>query len=332
MPLTLPLVCSVPFFQSFGWLVVACVFGGLSLASFAGQWHWAMDLLSHFRLYFCWSALVLAGVATVRRRWSFTGLFLCLALVHIWDASFLYRQAVPTAAVDGEPPLRLMSLNAWLPNSDGARLKARVLAEKPDVLFIAEMSDPLLAGMVALRERYPYQFPAPGQNWNGLGLFSRYPWQDAGRFKTSDAQGGKLVLKATIDTPQGPLTVVGVHTTSPMSDGRWQYRNHEFMQLAHYVRGLPGRVVVLGDYNATPWSPAYRRYLTTTGFRIIEPPSTPVLTWPEWVPSVLRIPIDHMTASAGVAVVRKWSAASIGSDHRPVVAEIRLLQDTVRHP
>jgi endonuclease/exonuclease/phosphatase (EEP) superfamily protein YafD len=312
------------------WTCLAGVFLLLSLASFAGRWHWALDLLSHFRLHFFWSALVFCGLAAVRRHRYVMGIFAVLAAVHLWDAASLYRQAAPSSSLAGSQPVRLMSFNAWLPNSDGALLTQRVLAENPDVLFLAEMSDPLLAAMAQLKDRYPYQFPPQGQNWTSLGLFSRYPWQDAGRVVIGTAAAGKVVLKAIVATPQGPLTVVGVHTTSPMNEARWLYRNQEFTQLAHYVRSLPGPVVVMGDYNATPWSPVYRRYLKRTGFQIISPPTVPVLTWPQWIPEPLRIPIDNMTASAGVVAVRKWAAPNTGSDHMPILAEVRLVAHTVR--
>jgi endonuclease/exonuclease/phosphatase (EEP) superfamily protein YafD len=304
----------------------AGIFTILSAVSFAGRLYWAFDLLSHFRLHFCGVALMLAAMSCVRRHWILAAVFAAGCILHGWDAASLYRQrlsAVPSA--EKVAPLRLMSFNAWLPNSDAARLQAQVMAERPDVLFIAELSDALQAGMSELRQEYPYQFPLSGQNWNALGIFSRYPWHDAGRFVTGNDPKDPVVIKATLKTPQGDLTVVGIHTTSPMSAARWRHRNMQFRKIANYLRNLPQPVVVMGDYNATPWSPAYRQYLTTTGFKILEPRDVPVLTWPQWAPGIFRIPIDHLTASDGVAVVRKQSLDSMGSDHRAVLAEIRLL-------
>jgi endonuclease/exonuclease/phosphatase family metal-dependent hydrolase len=75
--------------------------------------------------------------------------------------------------------------------------------------------------------------------------------------------------------------------------------------------------VVVGDFNCTPLSPAYKRLScdlrSATWF---------ARTWPASLPLV---PIDHILVR-GLAVVRAgtWTAkpARVASDHLPVVAEL----------
>jgi endonuclease/exonuclease/phosphatase (EEP) superfamily protein YafD len=312
----------------------------LNLASFAGYWHWAADLLSHFRLYFtvltAGSLLVIVIQRCLWRQWRAGSplalLMLLLLAVNSHEATVLYRHAAPgpaasvalasPASVPGQPPaLRVLSFNAWLPNNDAERLQALIKHENPDIVFLAEMSDTLHRSMDGLRQTYPYQFPPLGQNWTGLALFSRYPWQNAERL----ALGGTVfapVLRATVATPAGAVTVIGLHTTSPMSKARWQHRNAELANLTRHVSGLKGPVIVMGDFNATVWSPAMQDLIATSGLHPVERKLVPVVTWPDWMPAVLRIPIDHIMVSSDIAPLRFWSAEAAGSDHLPIVADV----------
>lgn len=86
-----------------------------------------------------------------------------------------------------------------------------------------------------------------------------------------------------------------------------------------------GPVVLLGDFNATPWSCAYRRLgrrLTDAG-RLA--PKRPGPTFPSRFP-ILRL--DHVFVGEGISVERveavRMPLARVASDHLPLLAEIRV--------
>jgi endonuclease/exonuclease/phosphatase (EEP) superfamily protein YafD len=86
---------------------------------------------------------------------------------------------------------------------------------------------------------------------------------------------------------------------------------------------LPSPVVVMGDFNATPWSMPFRDFLsesklmnTRQGFGIL----------PSWPCDMLalRIPIDHILVDEKLAASHLEITDDIGSDHYGVYAELML--------
>jgi endonuclease/exonuclease/phosphatase (EEP) superfamily protein YafD len=72
------------------------------------------------------------------------------------------------------------------------------------------------------------------------------------------------------------------------------------------------RWIVLGDLNATPWS-AWFPPAEVRG-------SLPWATFPSWY----GIPIDHVLAGPDIGYDERRVGPSIGSDHRPVIAKLRV--------
>ncbi len=84
-----------------------------------------------------------------------------------------------------------------------------------------------------------------------------------------------------------------------------------------------GPVVVLGDFNATPWSAAYRELRWRGG--LIDSMSGNGLqaSWPvAW--GVFSIPIDHVLHSPDLGSNGRRTGPSFGSAHRPVIVSIGL--------
>jgi endonuclease/exonuclease/phosphatase family metal-dependent hydrolase len=93
-------------------------------------------------------------------------------------------------------------------------------------------------------------------------------------------------------------------------------------QVAALVRELEGEpIIVAGDFNMTPLSPAYRAlartFTSATRF---------ARTWP--APAAV-FPIDHILVRGPITIVRghTWTrgGATRASDHLPVIAELMLV-------
>ena len=82
-------------------------------------------------------------------------------------------------------------------------------------------------------------------------------------------------------------------------------------------------VVVAGDLNATGWSPILRRLQRDGGLRLSTRGWVP--TWPVGMP-VLWVPLDHVLHSAAIGVVRCVRSNDIGSDHYPLVVDLRVMR------
>jgi endonuclease/exonuclease/phosphatase family metal-dependent hydrolase len=81
-------------------------------------------------------------------------------------------------------------------------------------------------------------------------------------------------------------------------------------------------MVLLGDLNLTPDSPAFERLIDRAGMRDVMRGRGWHPTWlAGFWPLALRI--DHILVSPGLCVEHAEVGPPIGSDHRPVVARLR---------
>ena len=87
--------------------------------------------------------------------------------------------------------------------------------------------------------------------------------------------------------------------------------------------GAVGPVIVAGDSNTSAWSPRFRNLVAATGLRDAEVGQGWIGTWPAWFRPAL-VPIDHVLVKGPVAVVDLRREPFVGSDHYPLVADLRL--------
>jgi endonuclease/exonuclease/phosphatase (EEP) superfamily protein YafD len=121
-----------------------------------------------------------------------------------------------------------------------------------------------------------------------------------------------------------PVRVVDFHPSSPSPTDATDTlrRRRQFDRLAAALE--PDRTaVVAGDFNTSPWSPDFRDLVAATGLRGAANGYGWNPTWPSWLWPA-RIPIDHVLVKGAVAVHGFRRGRYIGSDHFPVVADLRL--------
>jgi endonuclease/exonuclease/phosphatase (EEP) superfamily protein YafD len=113
--------------------------------------------------------------------------------------------------------------------------------------------------------------------------------------------------------------IVAVHPPSPVFAANLPTRDRILADLATTITTLDGPVIVAGDFNATPYTPAFRDFVHAAGVATFR-------RLPATFPNRLGdagLPIDHvMVRDAGLA--RLQALPSIGSDHRALAATILL--------
>lgn len=160
----------------------------------------------------------------------------------------------------------------------------------------------------------------------GVALLSRYPIL---RWRAAAAPSGAMPhIDATIDAPGGTIRVLVVHPIPPEGVAAREMRNSELAWIARQCRedGMP--TVVVGDFNETPWGRAFAEFAGASGLAPASAQHGWMPTWPVriagvHVPMALRIPIDHAFVSPALGVAGFRTGADIGSDHLPVVLDIR---------
>ena len=91
--------------------------------------------------------------------------------------------------------------------------------------------------------------------------------------------------------------------------------------LAQYA-GKPDKgLIVAGDLNTGLWSPLYRRLMAHSALMEVRQGFGVLGTWPSFF-GPWRTALDHILVSSGIEVIRTWVGPGIGSDHRPLLADL----------
>jgi endonuclease/exonuclease/phosphatase (EEP) superfamily protein YafD len=149
-----------------------------------------------------------------------------------------------------------------------------------------------------------------GDNF-GVALLSRVPWSDARTLYLGD--GGLPSVEARLQLQGRELMIVGTHAMPPMGGISTRLRDGQLQALADHVRGAGLPTLVVGDFNATPWSSGLRHAMSSgLRYRSLQPPWAP--TWR--ARSVFAIPIDQALCTAPLVVRDRRTGPDVGSDHR----------------
>jgi endonuclease/exonuclease/phosphatase (EEP) superfamily protein YafD len=303
-----------------------CTLFGLALLvpGLLGSDHWILELAIHWQLWVS-GALVLPSVwFAVRRRWIWFAMALigvALGVRVAWPYVAGELEVAQRSAVDSERTMGVATVNLFSNLSDTADVLDWIVSEKVDVVAIQEVTHESVSFVKErLNATLPHQLFQSGYGARGMGFASRWPIDEIERF--GDTRWTHVQFAVTVNTPTGKVRCFSVHPTNPTTRPQSEQQRATLGRIAQRISAAEEPVVVVGDFNLTPWSPTFRRFLQTTQLRdprvgrglfpTWSPPSSP---WP-------LIPIDHILVSSGWALDRLELGPRFGSDHRPLIARL----------
>jgi endonuclease/exonuclease/phosphatase (EEP) superfamily protein YafD len=300
-------------------LVVPALLGLLAatIAPFCrGLWP-PLGLLQHFAVQLGAAALLLLVLAALLRMWRAV---LLAILLTAWHGALLYP-FLPLGedeAVAAGPPLKLLSLNLQYDNPDRARAVQALLQSGADVIATVETTAAWRDSLQALDPAYPYRIDCLGKAFRcGVALYSKLPFQAsfAGRIE------GALptIVQVTIDWQGKPLTIAALQLINPLIGLEQDLQAQQAAVATDYFARLKGDLVVMGDFNSTPWSAVQDRFRTATG---LDNRGQLAFTWPSRAPALFRLPIDQIFVRGGIVARHVRPGARAGSDHRPILGDI----------
>ena len=237
-------------------------------------------------------------------------------------SSFAPRPALPT---DGRPVLTVMTHNIFGLNYDMAGFDRYVASVNPDIVALQEFFPEQSAELTPLlKTRYPFHVTCEGGKRANIGLFSKLPFVQTidGACARRLAKGERTAhIIARFQPENGEaFTLVTTHLDWPVPVQR---QRDEYAALASVLNGIAGPLMVMGDFNSTPWSYAQRDFVSMTGLtrHTRNLPTFPALWWyaNDWRPALPILPLDHVMTRDGITVHSLATGAMTGSDHLPVV-------------
>jgi endonuclease/exonuclease/phosphatase (EEP) superfamily protein YafD len=318
----------------FRFTILTMATGGLlaTILGFLGDWHWRADLFSHLRPQYCvWFGLVLIASWVSKYR---PALLLAVAGLLI-NAVALAPYALPPQESEAGTTGRawtFLSLNLLYGNRDVSRVTDFVRSTQADVVVFQEVSARWAAALEELHDVYPYRSVRSRKDGFGIAVFSREKPVDI-TIRVVGKREADSAIFGTWESDGHRFHVAGIHPDKPDKESKTLNRRVCFETIEAWCREKEGAneaVVVIGDYNATPWSSSMRSFVRNTSLRNAGQGIIFGATWNVWQPH--RLLIDHALFSSHWKLLDHEIGASVGSDHRPLLvrAALRSGQETLR--
>ena len=295
----------------------------VSLAAFAGRWVWWLDVLANFRgQYFV--ALAVIGLLLMVSRWRRTGYaVLAVAAVNLVVVGPLYIGS-PETGDPAAPSLRVMSFNLLSTNESFADVIDYIDATDPDVVLLHEASRPWEIAMKSAGLDYEMIRPRSDELIFGTLVLLRADDPEIVSFGFAETQPRAVSISYR---PRGwpeQIAILSTHPLAPTDQERSALRDAQLDFAADWAADREGAFVVVGDYNATPWSWPFRQLMAAADLRNSQVGFGLQPSFPTTSVFLLRVPIDHLVYSNRLLVRDRRLGPAMGSDHFPLVVDLQL--------
>lgn len=236
--------------------------------------------------------------------------------------------ARPSGRFPETPTLRVMTLNMQVEHLDAASLRRVIRELQPDVIALQECLPHIAAETFESNPQWTVQVG------RGLCVASRHPIRTVMGVRSPE-DGLDVISRYEIQTPAGPVHFFNLHLPTPRKGlepllrksgvavaqlrADIAYRWERSLRSRDWVRQAHGPVLLAGDFNMLIDSAIYRGCWSdfTNGF------SSVGIGWGYTkFTRAFGIRIDHVLAGPGWRFRRCWVGPDVGSDHRPLLADL----------
>lgn len=291
----------------------------LTLFGLLAHWFPALDVINNGLPLLVAGAVLVLLLALITRNWRLIAPAAIIAAINVILVVAALQGAAAEAAPGSARFLRVATFNLWRGNERMDDV-AKFLAEAgADVVVLQEVTrDHGSKLRQALGSRYPY-----GLGETGLIILSKHPIIAEGRV---DRPGYppwiSLMLRwARLDVNGTIFELAGIHLARPFYP---ELQQQDIAVLTQFVQSRTLPLIVAGDFNMSPWTQKLERFTDATELKRY---NTVHLTWPMRWRNLQLIPlvaIDNVFASRHFAAIATKGGPRLGSDHRPVIADIAL--------
>lgn len=307
--------------EKFRFLLV--IVGVCLVAGHFAKSSWFCDILTAFVFYQLLGAIVaLVGLLALRAWRSATVAALLLAWLLVMTAPYLpWRQGRGEVHAATGNPVRVLLTNVLSHNRESAELMRMIQDANPDIICAQEVDDYWYTEFQRLKEAYPHHHAIPRPDNFGIGLWSRFPLLDVSTLELGDATVPTIMAKLNVHGTT--VNLLCLHTLPPLLGDYADTRNQQLAAVPELVEKYGAPFLLVGDLNATMWSPYVTDIIAATGLQDARKGFGIFPTWPANVPLFpTPCPIDQILVSPGIEVNNFERGPFVGSDHYPVWADV----------
>jgi endonuclease/exonuclease/phosphatase (EEP) superfamily protein YafD len=318
---------------------------GLLAAALMPLFHplWPLaSVAEHFAIQVLAGAILLALLALALRRWRWLALVLGIGLMQVWIIHPYWPALnLVMTPMNNETRLKIVSLNVLYRSDAYQSVRDYLTASNADVIGLVEVTPIWKAELASLRTLYPYSVDCVGAGERcEQMLLSKRPFLKSGAGLVE--RDLPVVAWAEIAPPDGtgpPLTIAVTHLAWPFLGARPAATPADRNQPLHPdnvphlaqgeqaenllggLRQFGDNLVLMGDFNAAPWSRLQQHLRAESG---LDNQGFLVPSWPAWGPMAIRLPIDHILTRGEARILSFAAGPDVGSDHLPVEAVVSL--------
>jgi endonuclease/exonuclease/phosphatase (EEP) superfamily protein YafD len=290
-------------------------------------------LLDEFLVQLGGAAALAAVVALLARRWWLAALLAGLAATLAWP--LLGHRGQSGLATDGSR-LTVASANLFYFAADHRRTLDFLMTSDSDIIGLVEVTPAWRRDLAPLIATYPFRVDCFE---SGIAcehmLLSKFPIVKP---YAGDVNGSApVIVGGEILWAGRPITVYAAHLMWPLAaDAHLPgptdvaaashlpglppiVQAREAANLALFLETQQADLILMGDFNGSPWGRVQRAFRARTG---LDSQAGWDFTWPASLPWPLRLPLDHVLARGDLVVTKFAAGPETDSDHLPVVAEI----------
>ncbi len=218
--------------------------------------------------------------------------------------------------------LKVLFANIHKNNTEYQAIQKTITDTNPDIIMFVEFSDHHYNHLKDfLHANYPYiNTTTRSKTFVGNVVFSKYPINN----KANDfPQGMRRYGYSSIAYQNQDIYFYLVHTSSPNTYTHYIMRNDQLHTLAanfqqHEQQEKHPNIIMVGDFNLTPWSTDYTTLTTAFSGELIDATSRiPFLfTWKLMEFPVLWAHIDHLWTTPSLNISSLHAITLPGSDHK----------------
>jgi endonuclease/exonuclease/phosphatase (EEP) superfamily protein YafD len=284
--------------------------------------------LNSFTRYVYLPAYACLVWAAWMRRWRLASVALAVVVCHVmWMLPDFVRDRrfdlpAGAAAANESPTVRIFFSNVLGARRDYTPLWREIEDANPDVVVMAESSYYSVRSFLAFSAFAEYVRP------NGSGrlrrsevvVFSKLPIVQESQMAATD----RIVQTVDVEVGSQTLRIIGLHSPRPMPPPAYDFYGYWKLVIPLLTSGNMPRVIV-GDFNSTQYSQVYQQ-LKQGGLRSAHEDRGRgyATTWPNGLWSVPPIRIDQAFLSPGVECLEIREGLGEGSDHKPLIVDVRL--------
>ena len=274
---------------------------------------WPLELFEHFRVQCAAAGLVVVVACAALRVRTYAD---AAAIAWLLNLTILVTGLRPARDLPTGTPVRVLLLNVLTSSSAHADVARLIADTRPDIIGLVEVDQRWLDALAPALATYA-RLEHPRDDNFGLALYARGTL--TGNVEELGTPLPSLVARATVaDTT---LHILLTHPLPPVSALASTNLTTQLVAVGERSRTLPGAVVVLGDFNTTPWSRPFAALLSSSALCDTRDGFGIQATFPSSF-ALARIPIDHVLASCSVGVHDRRVEREVGSDHLPVVVDL----------